>query len=122
MSSWTDSRCGKRVPYGRAEHCDADGCHQTFPSSYLGDAHRTGRHDGVRGCLTVAEMQAKGWRLKTRADGCEVWAGPAMSEEALARMSWNANPAECVKDSSHFRGWAGTSGPDGGADALWVET
>jgi len=114
MSTWTDSRCGKQVPWGRAEHCTV--CHESFSGAVTGDAHRVGPHDDTRRCLTEAEMLAKGWRLVTRVDGCKVWMGRAMSPEALARMPWNATPAAPVSDSSHFQPLAGTSRPNRGSD------
>jgi len=49
MSTWTDSRCGKQVPWGRAEHCTV--CHESFSGAVTGDAHRPGPHDDTRRCL-----------------------------------------------------------------------
>ena len=113
MSAWTDSRCGKQVPWGRAEHCTV--CHESFSGAVTGDAHRTGPHDDTRRCLTEAEMLAKGWREVTR-HGAQVWTGPAMSAEALARLPWNAPSAPTGSDLSHFQDTVGTSRPNRGAD------
>jgi len=121
MSSWTDSRCGKQVPWGRAEHCTV--CHESFSGSVTGDAHRVGSYEpDERRCLTRTEMLAKGWQLKVRSGGCKVWSGPAMSPEALAKMPWNAQPASPVEDSSHFQGSAGTSRPTRGFDVSQIAT
>lgn len=76
--------CGA-VWSGKAEHCMAKGCHQTFSSTPIGDRHRVGLH-GVREgknrrrCLTPEEMESKRtkgqnpvFQSKANKYGCLVW-------------------------------------------------
>lgn len=65
-------------------HCAADGCHQTFASVALFDAHRS--QDGERGaCIPPAEVQGRNGeqRLFFRAG---MWRGPEMTEVERERM------------------------------------
>jgi hypothetical protein len=69
-------RCGARWSGLRMEHCTV--CHQTFPGSSLGDAHRVGRPDTPqRRCLTPDEMRDKGWALTQRGNSTPVWHMPS---------------------------------------------
>ena len=65
-------------------HCAAAGCHETFASPALFDAHRSA--EGERGaCIPPAEVQGRtgGQRLFFR-DG--MWRGPELSEEERERL------------------------------------
>lgn len=79
-TTWTDT-CGKQVPYtSKWSHCPV--CHETFGSHAIADAHRVGRYDDDRRCLTPAEMLSQtntagellGWRLVRYGWG-EAWHG-----------------------------------------------
>lgn len=43
--------------------CQCTGCGEFFARVSTFDKHRTGAYDGSRCCLSVAEMEAKGWSL-----------------------------------------------------------
>jgi hypothetical protein len=63
----TCPKCQKTWSGFRAEHCPADGCHQTFSGGTAGDKHRVGDFaDGSRHCLTVEEMLSIGMVVNSR--------------------------------------------------------
>jgi hypothetical protein len=64
-------------------HCAALGCHQTFASVALFDAHRSAA--GLHGaCLAPAHVLTKtGKRVMELRDG--VWRGPAMTREQIEK-------------------------------------
>jgi hypothetical protein len=66
--------CGKTWGGLRSSHCTI--CHQSFSGDTLGDAHKRLSTP----CLTADEMREKGWRLVD-----DVWRGPEMSDEQLAK-------------------------------------
>jgi hypothetical protein len=83
----------------RGDRNQCPGCGEHFNSSYAFDKHRVGDHgmkDGpnARRCLTVAEMESKGW---AKSDG-HFWMTPARA--APGRFS-GASPGP--EDSSEPR-------------------
>jgi hypothetical protein len=70
----TEHGKGKHNMKLTGNRCRCSGCGEHFNSASAFDRHRTGtygtsRHSGTRRCLTVPEMQARGW-LK---NGAEFW-------------------------------------------------
>ena len=48
---------------GSRNQCGA--CHQYFNSNYVFSQHRVGEHGKDRRCMTMTEMQDKGWKKNT---------------------------------------------------------
>jgi hypothetical protein len=59
------------------------GCGYDFTSVKLFDRHRVGRHEpDERRCLTVDEMEQKGWQFDSRSR----WSDPARTADVRARL------------------------------------
>lgn len=100
-------------------------CELSFTSTSAFDAHRAGPI-GTRRCLTLAELQAKGWRQNGKG-----WWTPAdaMSDERLAaRKSRGSVPAtgageapalalEPSQTAKRVLGHSGAPSPDSGRPA-----
>lgn len=76
--------CDTRWTAPNAAHCAARGCHQTFASVNLFDAHRS--QEGERGaCIPPAEVQGRhGEQRLFFRDG--MWRGPELTDEQRARL------------------------------------
>lgn len=74
----TCPHCGDVYGPDDTGHCTGgrfDGCCETFASNHAFDRHRTGKYDPPsRRCLTVQELEAKGW---TRTGKYNAWRTPA---------------------------------------------
>ena len=72
MTTCTDE-CVKPTPGTKIQHCKVGGCHLTFSSTTVGDAHRVGKFGVDRRCLTAEELEAAGFHRNSRG----VWVGEA---------------------------------------------
>jgi hypothetical protein len=69
------------LPLG-TDKCQCTACHLYFNSTYAFDKHRTG-HWAQRACLTVLDMQSRGWTLSPSGH----WRTPRRGEGAALRKA-----------------------------------
>lgn len=55
--TWTCTHCEQTIG-GKAEHCTASSCHETFGSTKADDAHRVGKFEpNERRCLSLGKLE-----------------------------------------------------------------